>query len=273
MSKLFKSPAARKELATARKLLRAMGINTLLADPLSNPKFAKGSKVGVLTAPMHLAPASLSGFNVCAKATAGCKAACLHTAGNPAYMAGKARARNARTVAYFKARASFMVVLAGEIAAHEQRAKKQDMDCAVRLNATSDIPWEIVPVTVDGRSYPNLMAAFPEVTFYDYTKIAKRATRALPANYSLTFSLAENNDTDAARALVNGMNVAAVFGGITPKSVMPSAFNLAGIWHRVIDGDVHDFRPADDKGVIVGLRAKGKARGDKSGFVRSFVRG
>ena len=64
---------------------------TLLATPLANPKVAKNDKLGVLTAPKHLAPASVSGFNVCPMATAGCRKACLHTAGNPAYMAGLRR--------------------------------------------------------------------------------------------------------------------------------------------------------------------------------------
>jgi hypothetical protein len=44
---------------------------------------------------------------------------------------------------------------------------------------------------------------------------------------------------------------------------------IASKYARVIDGDEHDYRPADDKGVIVGLRAKGKAIKDKSGFVRN----
>jgi hypothetical protein len=34
-----------------------------------------------------------------------------------------------------------------------------------------------------------------------------------------------------------------------------------------IDGDKHDLRFTDKQGVIVGLRAKGPARQDKSGFV------
>ena len=36
---------------------------------------------------------------------------------------------------------------------------------------------------------------------------------------------------------------------------------------KVIDSDLHDLRLLDKKGVICGLRAKGKARKDKSGFV------
>ncbi len=46
-----------------------------------NPKVLKGLKEGFNTYILHLAPASLSGFNTCPKATEGCKAACLNTAG------------------------------------------------------------------------------------------------------------------------------------------------------------------------------------------------
>lgn len=255
----------RVDVAAARRTLKAAGVNSLLADATANPKIKKSLGVGVLTAPLHLAPADLSGFEVCPMRTLGCTKACLHTAGNPAYMANKGKARNARTRAYFERRDAFMLALAADIAATRTKAKRARMRCGVRLNATSDIPWERVPVTVAGVTYPNLMTLFPDVTFYDYTKRANR--KRLPRNYSLTFSLAEGNDAQAFEALGNGMNVAAVFN-VTPHKPLPPTFTLQGHVFPVIDGDVHDFRPMDAKGVIVGLRAKGKARGDTSGFVR-----
>lgn len=240
--------------------------SSLLADPVSNPKVAKNGKLGVLTAPLHLAPASLSGFNVCPMASQGCKAACLNTAGNPAYAKGKATARKARTVAFFKHRAAFMAQLVREIAAHERRAAKAGMACGVRLNATSDIRWETVPCERDGIAYANVMLAFPDCSFYDYTKIANR--RNLPANYRLTFSLAENNDKAAKLASDNGLNVAVAFN-VKRNHPLPKTFAIAGKVLPVIDGDEHDYRPADPSGCIVGLRAKGKAIGDASGFVRA----
>lgn len=256
---------AKAEFAAARKAMKAVGVSGLLAAPLSNPKVAKNGKLGVLTAPMHLAPAKLSGFEVCPMASAGCRAACLHTAGNPAYMKGKARARNARTQAYFNHRDAFMKLLAAEIVRHVNRAAKLQMEPAIRLNATSDIPWERVPVTVDGTTYPNLMTAFPKVKFYDYTKRYNR--KNLPANYHLTFSLAEDNDAYAAQAFQNGLNVAVVFATGRNKP-LPKSFALMGVNIPVIDGDEHDYRPADEINSIVGLRAKGDAIGDDSGFVR-----
>lgn len=266
-----------KSKAAALRHLREAGhpINALLAKPESNPKVAKNGKVDVLTAPLHLAPFNLSGFQTCAQASAGCAAACLHTAGNPAYMAQKDASRKAKTVAYFKERDAFMAVLFFEIAAHARKAVSLGMECGVRLNATSDLPWERRKINVDGREY-SLMEWFNAVQFYDYTKITKRAIAwakgDMPSNYHLTFSRNEDNDADVAKVLDAGGNVAVVFS--------PDQYKLsvsAGVFHglrfhpaegtKVTDGDAHDYRPADPVGCIVALKAKGDAKGDTSGFV------
>lgn len=278
---------SRQAKRDARAVLRGLGVHGLLSDPTSNPKIAKGIKRGVLTAPLHLAPAKLSGYQVCPMATKGCIAGCLHTAGNPIYLASKEKARIARTRAYFKARNAFMITLAAEIEAHQAAADKQGMICGVRLNATSDIPWEVIGLPpldhyygevgkgMEWRTHGSLMHLFPRVRFYDYTKRPWRGPAWMhkwPRNYHLTFSLADGNDAHARIALGNGMNVAAVFavdrGKPLPRSYcIPHPF-AGPVPVRVIDGDLHDYRPADPRGVIVGLRAKGRARGDKSGFVR-----
>lgn len=259
-------------LAEAKRTLKeAHGVSSLLARPESNPKLAKGMKQGVMSAPLHLAPADLSGFEVCPMATDGCRKACLHTAGNPAHMAGKQRARVARTQLYFKQRELFMSVLIVEIAALVRKAEKAGMLPAIRLNATSDITWERVRFTHNGKQYANLMEYFPDVQFYDYTKRANR--KGIPSNYHVTFSLAEGNDTQAIEALNNGLNVAVVFN-VKRGQPLPDNFSIyrpsgAGLNTLVIDGDETDFRPSDPRGVIVGLRAKGDAIGDTSGFVRA----
>lgn len=233
----------------------------LLTSPTANPKVSKNGKLGVLTAPLHLAPSRLSGRNVCPKATAGCIAACLHTAGNPIYMAGKTRARLARTAFYFDDRAGFYAQLKNEIAAHERRANRLGMVSGIRLNATSDVTW------------PKwIMQLFPETVFYDYTK-KPNATKSIAENYDVTFSLAENNDMEALQAFGAGMNVAAVFFGPSLPKFMrfdaaSSRFVKSDHGIRVIDGDEHDFRPSDPRHVFVGLRAKGRAKNDLSGFVR-----
>ena len=242
-------------------------IGSLLAAPHANPKISKGNKGGkYVSRPLHLSPAKLSGFEVCPMATAGCRAACLHTAGNPAYMAGKAKARNNRTRAFFTDRNAFMTALAHEIELEVNRNKKRKLKTAIRLNATSDIVWEAMPVAHNGKVFSSLMAAFPMVQFYDYTKRHNR--KLLPSNYHLTYSLAENNDALALQALQNGLNVAAVFN-VRGKQPLPSSFNIMGVNYPVIDGDTDDRRFLDPKGVIVGLRAKGQAKKDSSGFVRA----
>ena len=255
----FHSKAAVKRHLKANDL----EINAGLSKPESNPKLVKNQLVGVLSAPLHLSPASLSGNNVCPMASRGCRAACLHTAGNPLFKKGKYKARLAKTQAYFKQRKAFVALIAFEIEALEIKAKRLGMQCAVRLNATSDIAWERIPVNANGKDYKNLMHAFNKVEFYDYTKITKRALSwanplsSWPKNYHITFSKAEDNDSSVELVLLAGGNVAAVFDKV------PRFYK----GYTVEDGDLHDFRPLDTKGCIIGLKAKGDAKTDTSGFV------
>jgi hypothetical protein len=225
----------------------------------TNQKVEKGEKAGWLTAIMHLSPAKASGFQVCSSATKGCEAACLNTAGRGGiFRVGEAdnsiqRKRRLRTAWYFARRNEFLRQLDSEISTHTRRAARKGFQPAVRLNGTSDIRWETVKL--DGKT---LFERHPNVVFYDYTKHSDRDVSDIP-NYSLTFSLAENNDSKAVEALANGLNVAAVF------HTVPETF----MGRPVFDGDASDLRFLDPSGVIVGLKAKGKARQDRtSGFVR-----
>lgn len=236
----------------------------LLSNPASNPKVAKNIGFGVLTAPLHLAPFDLSGFQVCPMASKGCAAACLHTAGNPVFMEAKNKSRIRKTRMYFKEREEFMDLLVQDIQKLVRKAEKEGLKTGVRLNATSDIPWESVKFSFKDRHYKNIMEMFPAVQFYDYTKRHNR--KNLPENYHLTYSLAEDNDSRAIEALKNGINTAVVF-----RKDKPETFKIGDLMRPVIDGDEHDFRPADGKhkiGVIIGLKAKGLAKTDTSGFVR-----
>ena len=245
------------DIRTAKAIAAEYGINVksrpfLASKPDSNPKVAKNMKQGVLTAPLHLAPARLSGFNVCAGASEGCIEACLHTAGNPAYMAGKTRARIAKTKLYFEQRAAFLALLAEDIFWIGLQARRKGLIAGIRLNATSDIPWERVEIE-PGESVIDFCKR-QGVTPYDYSKIKKRA---LAQDYHITFSRTESNDSDCIDVLKAGGNVAVVF------DKLPKTWN----GFPVYDGDESDWRPADKPGVI-GLKAKGKARHDyDSGFV------
>ena len=219
----------------------------------ANPKIQKGTKLGYLSFILHLAPADLSGKETCPKRTAGCTAACLNTAGRGGMfkkgentnMIQKARIR--KTVSFFEDRDQFMFDLAKDITKAIKFAAKQGLTPVFRLNGTSDLSWEKYEVEAG----KNIFEMFPTVQFYDYTKVLGRKVKHLP-NYHLTFSKADGNDSDVADALLQGMSVVAVYDKI-PAGV-PSA-------------DETDLRFLDPKGVMLGLKAKGRAKKDYSGFV------
>jgi hypothetical protein len=244
-----------------------------------NPKTEKGEAAGFWTFILHLAPAKLSGFQTCPMATQGCKAACLNTAGRGGMMAGVSRltaedvaagkvntiqaARIRKTRQFFTAREAFMADLVTDIAKACKAAAKIGMTPVFRLNGTSDIRWESVSCIRDGVRFPSIMAAFPDVQFYDYTKLANR--KGVPANYHLTFSLADGNDAQAMQALAAGFNVAAVFR----SKAAVAQYEAAGFMGRpVFNGDESDLRFLDPAGHVIALYAKGNAKADVSGFVR-----
>jgi hypothetical protein len=218
----------------------------------NNAKTIKGQKLKVMTAILYLAPAESSGFNTCPQASAGCRASCLFTAGR-GVMRPVRQGRVNKTRWYFLERESFLQQLEKEIKLHVGRCKKKGFQPAVRLNGTSDISWE----------RHGIFEKFPEVQFYDYTKIYKRALKwangEYPSNYHLTYSLNEDNKTQAFDILKRGGNISAVFR--TEK--LPKKFN----GYKVINADESDVRFKDPKNIIAGLYAKGKARHDKTGFV------
>ena len=238
-----------------------------------NAKTVKGQKYGVLTAVLYLAPADLSGFNVCAMAVlARCKEPCLNTAGRGAFTTTQ-KARIRKTKWFFEDRQGFMQQLAKEITALVTKAEKRGLKPAVRLNGTSDIKWENVCFDYEFafgkvRSV-TIFQLFPEVQFYDYTKIPNRNTKSnpLPANYHLTFSYSASPEfkPHVAKALQHrGMNIAVVFE--SPEMVQAKIRDgFMGL--PVVDGDESDVRFADKNSVVVALYAKGKAKKDYSGFV------
>ncbi len=233
-----------------------------------NPKVLKGLKQGYNTYILHLAPYNVSGFQTCPKATPGCAAACLNTAGRGGmFKKGEStnviqEARKRKTQFFFEERAGFMEWLVSDIEKAIKQSAKLDLIPVFRLNGTSDIAWEKYEVVRSGKLYRNIFAAFPEVTFYDYTKILGRRVSGI-ANYSLTFSAADGNDTDVLSAISQGYNVAVVFG---VKKNQPLPETYLGL--PVYNGDDSDLRFLDPKGVVVGLYAKGKAKKDTTGFVK-----
>ena len=215
----------------------------------ANTKILKGEKYGYKTYILHLAPSLISGYQTCPKASAGCAAACLNRAGMGAYSTVQ-QARINKTKLFFQDRPNFMAQLAKEIKSAKKSAAKAGLKLLVRLNGTSDIAWEKIRVG----DYRNLFEMFPDVQFYDYTKIVGRT---VPENYHLTFSKSESNDADVSVAIRSGLNVAVVF------DKLPETY----LGRPVVSGDDSDIRVNDPRGVVVGLKAKGPARKDLSGFV------
>jgi hypothetical protein len=235
---------------------------------VGNPKVLKGMDQGYMTYILHLAPANVSGYETCPKRTEGCTLACLNTAGRGGmFRKGEStnviqEARKRKTRFFFENRAGFLDTLVADIELAIKQCAKTGFIPVFRLNGTSDIAWEKYPVVRGGVMYDNVFLAFPEVQFYDYTKILGRKVSAV-TNYHLTFSAADGNDTDVVRAIDAGMNVAVVFG--VPKS---KPLPVAYLNREVFNGDDSDLRFLDPKGVVVGLYAKGKAQKDTTGFVK-----
>jgi hypothetical protein len=224
----------------------------------ANPKIQKGTKLGYLSFILHLAPSTLSGKNTCPKATPGCIAACLNTAGRGGmFRAGEntniiQKARIRKTIYFFEDREQFMFDLVKDIRKGIKMAAKLNLTPVFRLNGTSDISWE----KYEAEGGMNIFGLFPEVQFYDYTKVLGRKVTGI-ANYFLVFSKADGNDLDVALAMAAGMNIAAVFDKV-PGEYM-------GV--EVINADETDLRFRDKPGVVAGLKAKGRAKKDYTGFV------
>jgi len=218
----------------------------------TNAKTVKGQKRGFMTGILYLAPGKLSGLiNVCPNASAACDALCLYYAGRGAFNSVQ-KARTAKTIFYVKDRETFLATLKENVTSVIRKAKAKRMVPVIRLNGTSDIGWERYTV----------IQAFKTTRFYDYTKSFQRMTAfldgKLPSNYSLTFSRSETNESQCLDVLNRGGNVAVVF-----RNELPTHWN----GFPVINGDENDLRFLDPKGVVVGLKAKGKAKFDTTGFV------
>jgi hypothetical protein len=237
----------------------------------NNAKTVKGDGTEYETAIMYLAPFTMSGAgNVCAMAQqAKCIDGCLNTAGRGAF-SNVQKARIAKTVRYMKQRGEFMAQLVDDLRRFSNYCKRKGVQPCVRLNGTSDIMWEKGhPVVIEGLRFASVMEAFPEVQFYDYTKIYTRVDKAMPGNYALTLSYSEANH-DFAREVVQRVMGGKANMAVVYRTKAQAQTNVAG---GEIDGDVTDMRFLDPQpvdgapGRIVALYAKGKAKKDQSGFV------
>ena len=199
---------------------------------------------------------NMSGVNVCPMAKlAACAEACLNTSGRGA-MTGVQMSRLRKTLFWLQYQAEAIALITTEIKMFEARAKKHGRILLVRLNGTSDIRFE---------NY-GIIQQYPNVQFYDYTKLANR--KNVPANYDLTFSYSgvPTYQTQVRLALAAGMRVAVVFGKrATVNDMLASDIKFMGL--DMVDGDDTDIRHLDPMSAAVALYAKGKAKQDQSGFV------
>ena len=240
----------------------------------TNAKTVKGDGSEYLTAILYMTPWKVmvdgKQFNSCPMAeTADCINGCLYTAGRGKF-SNVQKARMRKTEWFYRDREGFMDQLVLDIHKFTNYCEKRGIQPCVRLNGTTDIRWETIKV--EGWSIENdkeveaknIFELFPEVQFYDYTKISNRKTKQIH-NYHLTWSYSGANVQYAAKlqdALDNGMNAAVVF-------------RKPFVWRKwrginVIDGDKDDLRFLDPKESIVALYAKGDARKNTTGFVVDF---
>ena len=233
----------------------------------ADAKTSKNTKYGYITGIQYLVPHITNGFNACPMAEkAGCLNGCLESAGRGVFNNVK-NARRDRMELFLNDRDAYFNQLITEINALIKKADRLKLKPAVRLNGISDIQFEKIKFAwcFDMYSTPKTVTIFdlfPNVQFYDYTKIPNRSN--LPDNYDLTFSYsgATGFDKYNQRAINNGVRIAAVFD--KPENI-PVTFHK----RKVFDGDKHDLTFLNPKNAVLGLYAKGKARKDTSGFVIS----
>ena len=242
------------------KVLKALGISYLGAVSQS-AKMVLSEKRGTLTYCLYLAPANMSGYDVCPNSKH-CREFCLNGSGRNKGDVLKNgfdgshinRSRIKKTRLFFEKRELFMLLLIYEIARSKRRAERLGMRFAVRLNGTSDIsPEEFV------LGDKNVLEIFDDVQFYDYTKVRSRfpLMEKYP-NYRLTYSYNGYNMGSCMEFLGMGGNVAVVF--YNDKN-LPKSFG----GYKVIDGNISDERFLDERGTIVGLHYHRTANDYKSG--------
>lgn len=224
----------------------------------ADAKTSKGAVLGYLTGILYLSPSNYyTKENLCPFASPQCRASCLFNAGRGKFYS-VTRSRVIKTLAYLNDPNRFIFTIRDSINMLIKKAEKLQLKPAVRLNGTSDIDWSVYNLK-DDLEHIDIFEYFRNVQFYDYTKVPDRSRNNRHSNYHITFS-----DSGSNRKYILQQseltNIATVFLG-----TLPDIFE----GRRVINGDEHDLRFLDPKGVIVGLSAKGKA---KTNYSNSFVK-
>ena len=220
------------------KTIKEVGVSYLGAvaqsAKLRHSLYHKVSTYGI-----YLASANLSGFNVCPNSEY-CKDNCLNGSGHNRLdrLSKKGsidRSRIIKTRLFFANREVFMRIMIHEIEKERKKAEKNGTFFSIRLNCTSDI--NPIAFTLDGK---NILEIFPDVQFYDYTKVPSRiAVAEKYSNYDITWSIdgSEKNREIGLEFLKNGGRVAVVYG----ENDMPKTW----YGYECGNGDETDYRPSD----------------------------
>lgn len=229
----------------------------LISNGTTNAKTVKNESETYI---LYLSPYNLNdtGKNVCPFATKGCAAACLNSAGRGKF-SNVQLARRRKTNLFFDNPHEFFRLLIDDLAKINNKAVKENKLIYIRLNGTSDLDFDRLMMRHFGVGF----TSFGSLRFYDYTKDKNKALRFANDShhdvYRVTYSRSEkDSELDIKLLLSAGVNVAAVFANDLPDTYLG---------YPVINGDLTDLRFNDDVGVIVGLKAKGEAKKDCSGFV------
>ncbi len=245
--------------------MSSIKLQTLLTR--NNFKTMKGEKLGYRTYILYMTPYIINGVNACSHASKGCAESCLVGSGFGGMYENVKNGRLKKREWFASDRVGFLNKLRSEIENaiilnDKSNAKNEEQTILTfRLNGTSDWVFEKYRVFEGDK---NIFELFPNVQFYDYTKNHLRFKKELPANYHLTFSRHETNDTKAIELLKKGFNVAMVF------DKLPTTYK----GFKVINGDVDDLRFLDAKNSIVGLKYKkmtGKGANNSLAFESGFA--
>ena len=230
-------------------------VKNLLSKGSTNTKTAKNSLESFI---LYLAPHTQNSkkINICPKASKGCAAACLYTAGMGKFTNVKASRIN-KSEYYINDKKTFINQLSKELLKIAAKSIKQNKKIAIRLNGTSDQDFISIIKKYNDLDLLN-DKQFKNLVFYDYTAILGKIKKYINTSYSLTLSRKEDNESEILEALKLGGNVAAVF-----RDELPTKYK----GFEVVDGDTSDLIMLYNKNVILGLKAKGDAKKDKSGFV------
>ena len=157
-------------------------VKNLLSKGNTNSKTAKNEQDTYI---LYLAPYNQNSkkINICPKASQGCAAACLFTAGRGAF-SNVIKARQNKTEYYLQDKKAFINQLASELIKIDKKAGKNNTQTLIRLNGTSDLDFVFLL-----KKYANFdISNYNNLHFYDYTKILGKVKKySNNKNYTLTF--------------------------------------------------------------------------------------